>query len=95
MRRMASAWKDRFSGALVVALLAALAAALVGEEFWRARRPDVLTPAAAECRQAYLRARTAADTALADRVHPATGVQKGPAEAVSCGTLRLTGALAP
>jgi hypothetical protein len=92
---MARAWRDRLGGALVVVLLAAFALTLVAGEFWRARRPDVMTPAAAECREAYARARTAADTALADRVHPATGVQKGPAEAASCGTLRLTGALTP
>jgi hypothetical protein len=76
-------------------LLVAFALALVAGEFWRARRPDSLTPAAAECRRAYTRARTAADTAVADRVHPATGEQKGPVAAASCGTLRATGALAP
>ena len=92
---MNRAWKDRLGRAVVVGLLAAFAVGLVAVEFWRARRPDVLTPAAAECGRAYARARTAADTVLADRIHPATGVQKGPAEAASCGTLRATGALAP
>ena len=72
--------------------IAVIIAALMALTFWRARWPGVLNPGVAECRVAYARARTAVESASVDAAHPASGPQKQ-APSVSCGTLRVTGAL--
>ena len=72
--------------------IAVIIAALMALTFWRARWPGFLNPGVAECRVAYARARTAVESASVDAAHPASGPQKQ-APSVSCGTLRVTGAL--
>ena len=72
-----------------IALLIALAMAFA---FWRGRSPGFLNAGVDECRVAYARAKSAAESASADAAHPASGPQKQ-APSVSCGTLRVTGAL--
>ena len=73
-----------------------LAALLLGGYGWyvarSARDPGFLSAGAQECAGLYRAARTAADTARADLVHPATGNQKDP-NAPTCGTMRQTGTL--
>jgi hypothetical protein len=73
--------------AIGVSMIAALAFGLLGFEFWRSRHPGFLQTGVPECRAAYARARTAADTASADETHPTAGPQRDPNDP-TCGTLR-------
>ena len=72
-----------------IALLIALAMAFA---FWQGRSPGFLNAGVDECRVAYARAKSAAESASVDAAHPSSGPQKT-AQSVSCGTLRTTGAL--
>ena len=73
------------------ALILLLALAIVVVVFTNRRQPDDL--AAAECRAAYGRAKTASDSAMVDRVRPVTSRAQATV-AASCGTLRAAGTLA-
>jgi len=72
-------------------VLGALAAAVLALFFVMARHPGYA--GAAECREAYLRARSAADSAIVDARAPVTGRTKVAAEVLTCGLLRRSGEL--
>ena len=79
---------------LAVQVIALLLVLGVAGAVWfrRSVHPGFATNAAAECRVAYRRARSASDTAIIDSRTPSTTVTRD-ANRPTCGTLRLAGEL--
>lgn len=69
-----------------------LIAGLVFWVFYGARHPGFASISAEECRAAYAKARTAADSGIVDATTSASGARKEP-NTLTCGALRRSGEL--
>ena len=81
---------DRLLRGFVVLLISAVAAGAVGWLLFIARHPGY--GGAADCRAAYHRARSAADSGIVDARVPVVGRPKEPS-VLTCGALRRSGEL--
>ena len=85
-------WRERFKTPLAVVCFVVLGGAFVALWAARTRHPGFLSQAAAECRRAYQRAQSPADSTLVDARQLGVGV-KGDPTPLTCGSLRSNGEL--
>jgi hypothetical protein len=76
----------------VAIVLIGLALVAFGYLFYGPGTRPMTLPGLQECRAAYAAARSSTDTAIIDQRYPASGPQNRP-DAMTCGTLRVTGQL--
>ena len=91
MRRLA-VHDVEWSNAWNIAVLVVIAVAGLWFMLRSAEWPGFMSASVGECKHAYARASTSADTAAVDVMYPAMGATKEP-NAPTCGTLRRVGSL--
>lgn len=82
------------SGPIGIAVVLALIILLWIALYLGGRRGPGVNSAAEQCRAEYHRARTAAETAMVDRLRPISG-RAGAGTALNCRTLRTSGGIRP